>query len=230
MLGGAVVAALILGGGWFFAISPQLSAASSTRIEADSARMQNVVLQAKNVKLKKDNEQAGTLRASLAVALAQLPSDGGLPAFTRQLSAQATADKVLLSSITVGGAAAVTGAAPATGSAVETSAAPVETPAAGSSAAAVPGAAAASATSIVAIPITLSASGIGRNTMAFLKDIQVTGPRRALVTASQLSPVGGKGGLGSIDGPCTLNLTLTVFSAPLTPTAKVALEKLISGK
>ena len=76
--------------------------------------------------------------------------------------------------------------------------------------------------------ITLTATGLGPDLQAFLNEIQMTGPRRALVTAVQLAPVGGGTG-GDIKGPSTLSLSLTIFSAPLTPDAQAALEKLLSG-
>ncbi len=220
--GGAVVAVAIVLLGWFVVVNPQLSAALSTRSDTESARAQNVVLEAKNAKLKAENDNVAALRASLATALAQLPSDGGLPEFTRQVSKQASDNKVALTSVTVGGATAVAGAASATAT---NAAAAATTTAAATTAAA----AAASSTGVVQIAITLSATGLGSNAMKFLKAVQVTGPRRALVTASQLAP-SGTGASGGIDGPCTLSLTLTIFSAPLTPTAQAALTKLLSGK
>jgi len=215
--GGAVVAVLIVLIGWFGVINPQLSAASSTQDQADSVRMQNIVLQAKNTKLKVQNDNVAALRASLAAALAELPSDGGLPALTRQLSAQATANSVVLTSVIVGtatpvdGAVAATGTTPDTGTTTTTGATP------------------APSTGLVQITITVAATGLGSNELAFLRAIQVTGPRRALVTASQLAPSGGSAAAG-IDGPCTLTLTLNIFSAPLSPTAQAALEKLLGGK
>jgi hypothetical protein len=208
--GGAVLAVIIVLIGWFAVINPQLSAASSARDQAEAARLQNIVLQGKNTKLKAQNDNAAALRASLAAALAELPSDGGLPAFTRQLSAQATAASVVLSSVIVGAATPVVGVVAATG-ATTGAAAPAPSP------------------GLVQITMTLAATGLGRNDLAFLKAIQVTGPRRVLVTASQLAPSGG-GAAAGIDGPCTLTLTLTIFSAPLSPPAQAALEKLLSGK
>ena len=50
--GGAVLAVLIVLIGWFVVIDPELSAASSTRDQADSAQLQNMVLEAKNSTLK----------------------------------------------------------------------------------------------------------------------------------------------------------------------------------
>jgi hypothetical protein len=205
-LGGvAVVAALIVLLGWFFLISPELSDASSIREQAESAESQNMVLQAKNAKLKNANDNAAALRAELAAALAELPADSGLAEFTRQLSAQAAANGVTLSSVVVGSAApfaADTADAPAT--TTDTAAATASTAA------------------LVAIPITVVAIGPCAGDIAFLQAIQVTGPRRALVSDVLLAPATG-------EAPCTLTAQLSVFSAPLTPEAVAALEKMLSG-
>ncbi len=216
--GGAVVGVVILLIGWFGVIQPELTAASAIRDQSESARTQNIALQANNARLKENNNDAGALRAGLSAALAQLPSDAGLSAFTRQLSAQATAASVSLTSVIVGAATPVT-----------ESAAAATTTDAGTTTTTATAAAATTSTGLVQIPITVTATGLGRHDLAFLRAIQWSGPRRALVTASQLSPSAGSAAAG-INGPCTLSLTLTIFSAPLSPTAQAALEKLLSGK
>lgn len=231
--GGAAVAVVILLLGWFFVVGPQLSAASTARDEAGAARMQNVVLEDTNAKLKTQNDDAAALRAGLAAALAELPYDSGLPEFTRQISAQATANSVALSSIVVSGATPVVGT---TATAADPAADSV--------------AAAPASSSLLAIPISLTATGPGSGQLAFLSAIQTTGPRRALVTSVQLTPltagdatggdatrIGGEATGGEASGLAltggepqfTLTLELTVFSAPLSPEAQAALEKLLSG-
>lgn len=225
--GGAVVAVLIMVAGWFIAIHPQLSAASSDRDQTAAAAQQNLVLQTRNDALEDKNGDLGALQAGLSAALAQLPSDGGLPAFTRQLTAQATAAGVVLTSVVVGAAAPVAAVAGQTA----TSTTAQVSPAAGATTAATTPAAAAPAasTGLVQMTITLGATGLGRHDLAFLRAIQWNGPRRALVTAVQLAPTAGSTGAG-IDGPCNLSATLTIFSAPLSPSAQADLEKLLSGK
>ena len=210
LCGGAIVAVLIVLLGWFYVIHPELSAASSHRDQAESARTQNIVLEGKNNKLKVQNDDAAALRAGLAAALAELPYDSGLPEFTRQVSAQATEHSMLLSSIVVGNAVPVVG--PSTDDAGTTDTA----------------ATAAASTGLVTIPITVIATGLGSSQLAFLTALQVTGPRRALVTAVQIAPLGGGEAVGS-DAESTMTLQLTVFSAPLSPAAQTELEKLLSG-
>ena len=221
--GGAAIAVLIVVAGWFFVINPELTAAASYRDQTDAAAQQNAVLQAKNAKLMIENGQAATLREGLAASLAELPFDSGLPEFTRQVSAQATASSVALTSVVVGGAAAVP---PAAGDVAATTAAAATD--AATTTAATPTAAAAT-TGLVAIPITLVATGLGSDLTAFITAIQVDGPRRALVTDSQMAPAGGDAAAG-IQGNSTLTLQLTIFSNPLSPDAQAALEKLLSGE
>jgi hypothetical protein len=208
LFSGAIVALLIVLLGWFFVIHPELTAASSNRDQAESARTQNIALEGKNNKLKAQNDDAAALRAGLAAALAELPYDSGLPEFTRQVSAQATEHSMVLSSIVVGDTLPVVGP---TGDAVESTAATTD-----------------AATSLVAIPITVVATGLSSNQLAFLTALQVTGPRRALVTAVQIAPPSGGEAVGG-DAESTMTLQLTVFSAPLTPAAQAELEKLLSG-
>ncbi len=213
--GGAVVAVLMVVLGWFFVVNPELVAADSTRAQAESARQQNTVLQNKNAKLKAANDNVELLRAGLATALAELPYDSGLPEFTRQLAAQATANSVVLSSVVVGGATPVTAAV----AAAAAGATDATAPAADTSA---PVADAAATAGLLAIAVTVAATGPCGGDIEFLKAIQVAGPRRALVTDVQLAPVTGA-------EPCVMTLQLTVFSAPLSPEAQAALVKLLSG-
>jgi hypothetical protein len=200
--GSAVAAVLIVLFGWFLVIDPELSAGSSTREEAASARGQNVALEAKNAKLKAENDDVTSLRAGLAAAVAELPFDSGLPEFTRQLSAQATANSVVLTSVVVASSVPVgdeTGATTPDATATTTS-----------------------PTGLVAIPITAVAVGPCSGQVEFLKAIQVAGPRRALVNDVQLAQV-------TAEAPCDLTVQLTIFSAPLSPTEQAVLESLLSG-
>ena len=117
--GGIVLSVLIVLVGWFGMINPELSAAASTQDQTESAQTQNIALQAKNSRLKDQNDNVAALRAGLAAALAELPSDDGLPAFTRQISAQATATSVFLNSIVVGAATPVAAAVTESGNTSE---------------------------------------------------------------------------------------------------------------
>jgi hypothetical protein len=226
--GGAMAAVLLVLVGWFLVIEPQLADASSTNEQTESIQAQNLVLEGSNTKLKVQNDNIATLRTDLAAALAELPSDGGLPEFTRQLSAQATAASVVLNSVVVGPATAIDAPASSAGGTAAGSDG-AENSGTGSTAnPAAPGAAAADSSSgLVQMTVTVTATGLGADNLAFLQAIQMTGPRRALVTASQLAPADNGG--DDISASSTLTVTLTIFSAPLAPADQVALEKLLSG-
>lgn len=208
--GGLLLVVVILALGWFVVVSPVLTETASTRDQIESVRLQNSALAAKNASLKAANDDVAALRDSLAAALAELPADSGLPSFTRQLSGQATAHSVVLTSVVVGAAGTVTPAAPV--AAVDgTTTTPAGT----------------STDGLMQIAVTVTASGLGGDLVGFLSDIQISGPRRALVTSTQLAPT--DSAVTGPDAPSTLSLSLTVFSAPMTDDERAALEKLLSG-
>jgi len=200
--GGLIAAFLVAIAGWFFAISPELSSADSLRSETANTEMLNISAQAKLNALKNKSEHKDELVSSLRSALAALPADSGLPDLTRQVSAQASATHVTLTSITVGATTAV--GAPA--------GAPANVTSAGLSATA----------------ITLSTNGTLAQQVAFLHAVQVDGPRRALVTSVQLTP-SSDAGSGSVDGASTWTIQLSVFSQPQTAQQRAQLDKLLAG-
>lgn len=218
LAGGVTLAAVLVLLGWFGLIQPELTTASAAREVAEAARLQNTALEAKNAELKAQND-APALRAGLASALAQLPSDGALPAFTRQLSAQASATSVVLNSVVVGVATPVAGTSDDESG--DETIADSGTADDGSAPDAEPDA-------LVQLTISVAATGLGPDLQAFVREVQLTGPRRALLTESQLTPLDDS--KGGIDGPSTLNLTLDIFAAPLSPADQVALEELLSSE
>ena len=81
----------------------------------------------------------------------------------------------------------------------------------------------------MAIPITLLSKGSNAHQLAFLKAIQVVGPRRALVAPPRWAAVLG-GWRPSIDKSATMTTQLTIFSAPLDAAGRAQLAKLLSAK
>jgi hypothetical protein len=217
--GGALAAVLLALIGWFALINPQLSSAASLRGQAGAAEQQNAQLQAKIAKLQRQNDDLAGLTSSLRDALAALPTDSGLPEFTRQLAQQAGHHRVNLTSMSVG---SVTPATAATASSTASS----TTATSGSSTSSA--ATGSAAGNLYAIQVTLISSGTARDQVAFLRAVQVDGPRRALVTAVQFTPTSGSSD-GAIDGASTMTTQLTVFSAPLEPQAEAELDKLLRG-
>lgn len=203
--GGVIVALLIVVASWFLAINPELSSADSLHGQAESAETANVASQAKLNTLKKKSEQSDQLVQSLASALDALPPEDALPALTRQLSAQANDAGVILNSITIG----------ASGAAGAPAGAPTANSTAGGG--------------LVSTSVTLTVEGTLVHQLAFLHEVQVDGPRRALVTSTQVTPNSGGSG-GSIDGSSNVTIAMNVFSQPQNAQQRAELTKLLSGK
>jgi hypothetical protein len=206
--GGALVAVLIAAISWFVVISPELSAASSLRTETSDAELQNVATQSQVTRLRLQSENLGELTTGLNAALQALPKASGLPAFTRQLNAQAESNHVAVTSIVTGAVSGVnadgTTTAPGTTPTTDTTG---TTPAAGTTPAV------SAAGGIYAIPVTVISSGSLANELAFLKAIQTLGPRRALVTSTLFAP-DAPVATAPIDKATTVTAQLLVFSAP----------------
>lgn len=222
--GGAVAALLILAVGWFMFVGPERSSADDLRSQAAATQQENSVLQSKVRSLQVKSTQLAKYTSSLKAALEALPVDSGLPAFTRQVSAQAKANGVAVSSVVVGGVAAVAAAAPvapataATGATSASSTTP--TPAAVTATA---------AGGLFSVQVTIQSNGTLAHQLAFINDIRTAGPRRALINSTQVTPgTGAKE--ASIDGAASFTTQLTIFSAPQSPEQIAQLNKLLSGK
>lgn len=212
ILGGGVLCVLVTIIGWFLIISPQLSSASSLRDQRQTQDDSNTVLAVKiNAMQKLD---INDLRKQLATARQALPSDSGLPEFTRQLAAEAAASAVTVTSIAPGLPTIVGGGAPA---------ATAGTPGA-------TGVQPSGAGKTFAIPVTIVATGSTQRVLSLLQQIQQNGPRRALVTSVSLSPAStGTAKATTLAGGATLNVQMQIFVAPKTPEAEAELEKLATG-
>ncbi len=175
-------------------------------------QQQNQVLQSQVSKLQRENGKLGSLTANLRSALTALPFDSGLPTFTRQLSSQAQQNNIALTSIVVGSITSTTDKGSGASGTGTTGTSATDN----------------AAGKTFAIPVTLISTGSLAHQLAFLKAIQVTGPRRALVNSTQLAPAADTKST-SVDASCTMTTQLTVFTAPLTPQQLAQLNKLLSG-
>ena len=227
--GGAFAALLIVAVGWFMFIGPEMSSASDLRSQAAATRQQNALLQLKVTALQKKSTQLPRYTASLKTALATLPFDSGMPAFTRQLSAQAEANHVSITSVIVGSFTAISaGATPAAGATDPATA----TPTTGATATTPPTATigtTATAGGLYSAQVTIQSTGALVHQLGLLNDIRITGPRRALLNSVQLTP-GAGAKVSSIDGSASFSTQLTVFSAPQSAGQIAELNKLLSGK
>lgn len=215
---GLAVAIVLVVVSWFGLISPLRADTTLLRGQQTAVEQQNVVLSHKLDVLRSQKENMASLRASLRSADQALPSDSGLPDFTRQVSRQAAGAGVVLGSIAVGAVTPVGRAAAAAAPAAPAAKTPTATAAAGS----------ATAGQLFAIPVTITTRGSAKAQFAFVKALEQVGPRRALITSAQFGP-DAAATVASIDGGSTLTTVLTVFSAPLTPEALAARDKLIAG-
>ncbi|MEZ0449651.1 hypothetical protein [Cellulomonas sp. ICMP 17802] len=172
---------------WFLAISPTLSAAADLRSQAEQTRQQNDLLAMKVTKLKADFAKLPEYQASLAAIRTQIPVDGDLANYLRQLDQIAVAHSVTLTAVT-----------PSAGQSMEL-ATPVEQPAPAPASAEGTEAAASAAESgdgstaaeapasgvpagMTDIPFSITVLGSYDNTLAFLYDLQHTTPRLFLVS------------------------------------------------
>jgi hypothetical protein len=221
--GGALAAVVIAAASWFLLIHPELSAANDLHNQADGQRTQNQQLANKVESLKHKSEHLSRYTTALGRALDALPFDSGLPALTRQLSSEAAANGVEVSSISVGSIKATTSQTPVSTSSDENS----STDATSTTGPSVP------TSGIVvgntyAIPVSLISVAPLRQQEAFLEAIRADGPRHALVTNVQLAP-GAGARIDSIDSSSAMTTQFTVYAAPQTPDELGQLRKLLSG-
>lgn len=212
LISGALVAALIFLVSWLLFISPTLSAASDLDDQTIASRQQNDALVAKIKTLEAKRAQLPRYTSSLRAALAAIPYDSGLPAFTRRLTAQGKATGVDVSSVVVGGVVPIEPSAVSSAGSASTSESAATTPSGG----------------LFSIQLTVQSDGSLTNQIAFLTAVRTLGPRRTLITAMEISPgTGAK--VASVDGAASFTTQLTVFSAPQSPVQIRQLNKLVSG-
>lgn len=200
ILGGSVVALLVVTMAWFFVVSPEFSKVSSLRSQTADAQAQNITMQAKVRSLQTEYAKLPDLQASLTKARTALPTGADLSGFTREIAVDAAETRVGINSITVGSVTVATtasAAAPAT---------KVANPAG----------------ALFAIPVTVTAKGASANLLAFAAGLRGQGKRAALVTSTQLSSDPSTKGI-------LLNIQVSVFAAPQSPAELAQLQKLMAG-
>jgi Tfp pilus assembly protein PilO len=213
ILGGVVVAILMLLIGYTMFISPQDSTTSSAQSQVSSANAANQRLQVRIAALRVQSKSLAQYQSDLRIARFALPNTSGLPDFLRTLQAIGNATQTNVSSLTVGPPADVTGVAGATAS----------------------GSTAASSASTVgqlrvyALPITAQVSGTNSQLDQFLTQLQSVQPRAVLI--SQLTEGAGQvsGGTAAGAAGSALQLTMQAFVAPSTAAEKAQLSA-ASGK
>jgi hypothetical protein len=109
LIGGAVVAALLVAVTWFAFVSPQRSQAAELRAQTTAAQDRAVALRKRLAQLRAENAKLATYKAKLAREQAALPASPDLSAFLRQVQAAGDAAGVPVSGVTVGLPTPITG-------------------------------------------------------------------------------------------------------------------------
>ena len=208
--GGALAAVVIMALSWFTLIGPGLASAHDLEQDASSTQQKNDASSAKAASLRAKSAHVSTYASALRTALVAVPYSDGLPAFTRQVNAQASAHRVRLTGVTVGGVTPVSSSPSTSGTATggERS-----TSAAGG---------------LFSVQVTLQSTGALQDQLAFLTDIRTIGPRRAMVTSTQVT-AGGSSDHASVDANASVTAQVTIFAAPRTPQQVKQLKKLLAG-
>ena len=197
VVGAALLALLVVGGGWMLLIQPQLQAASDTRSEADQVEAQNLVQQDQVDALRVQFENISTFEARLAQMQEQIPTEDELIEFNQTIVDLSIQHGVLVTATTAAGGEPVIPVTPAP--APEAAPAPADdtvVEAADSAAEATDeqtetteGAGAPAPTDpvvdavegLISIPVSVSVLGTAENARAFADSLQTTIPRLLLV-------------------------------------------------
>jgi hypothetical protein len=202
--GGLALAVLAVLGVWVAAISPQLSSTSSLKSDRDNAETQNAVLLGKTNHLRADSKNLPQLAQQLADKLAALPITSDLADLTIQLNQQAKAAGVSLTSIAIG--------EPVIANSSVASNAATGNPSG----------------KLFEIPVTIVSDAPLSRQKVFLKSIQQTGPRAALVLTTKLIP-SSSSLTTSIDPGASMTTLFDVFVAPQSPAAAAQLSKQLAA-
>ncbi|TFW00121.1 type 4a pilus biogenesis protein PilO [Leifsonia flava] len=190
IIGAVLMAVVILAGGYFLGVSPQLAAASVADSSLQDVELQNAKLQAELTSLAADKAQIDQLNAQAATVSQGLPASADYPTFIRQIDAIAAAAGVTVESydaldaVAYAPAAAPAAATPDADGGDAAAAAPAEDPAAAPVVAAPATYASGAVTSsnLMTLPITITVSADNSDKLfSFLHGVQF-GARQFSVT------------------------------------------------
>ena len=247
VVGGAAAAAVLGAASWFFVISPVVSDADSLKSQTQQVQQQNDQTRQRTADLARQKSKLPVLKDDLGRALQALPMSNGMPAFTRQLNAQATDYGVSVTSLTVGTIAPVqvtaaggavtaptpgttdasggySGSSAGTGtSATGTSTTGTTTTGTSTTGTAPAGQAAVGGGTLMSMSVSVTATGEPARLLRWLHSVQVDGPRRALVNQLDLTNAD-KG------GKCQLQVQITLFAMSSTTDQRKQMLKLLNEK
>ncbi|MFK3669583.1 type 4a pilus biogenesis protein PilO [Leifsonia aquatica] len=184
-----LVMALVVAGGWFVGVQPQLAAIADAESQTASVQQTNDTYAQALAKLKKDSEDLPALKAKLASLAASVPEGSDIPAFIDQLNALYTASNVVCVDQAFSDAVAYSpvappAAAPASTPAPTSGATPAPTPTPAPTAAGVPPVVSSliTATNFAARPVSVTVRGQYGDILNFVSGLQ-SGARLFLVTS-----------------------------------------------
>ena len=216
-----LVMALVLAGGWFLGVQPQLAAIADAQSQTASVQGTNDQYAQAIAKLKKESEDLPALKKKLASLAASVPEGSAVPAFIDQLNALYTSSNVVCVDQSFSDAVAYSPVAPPAAAAApagsqtpspSASAAPTPTPAP-TAAAGVPPVVNSliTATNFAARPVSVTVRGQYADILTFVKGLQ-SGPRLFLVTSLSTAPTA-----GADAAPGTLDAKVAGYVFSLTP-------------
>lgn len=163
IMGGTVVALLVVAMAWLLVVGPEFNRVSSLQSQTADAQAQNIITQSKVKSLQAEYAKLPDLQASLTKVRTALPTNANLSGFTRDITVDAAVTEVSVTSVTVGSVTtAGTTSAPVT---------KVVNPAG----------------ALFAVPVTITARGAPSQLLAFASGLLGPDKRAALVTSTQLS-------------------------------------------
>jgi hypothetical protein len=190
LLGGAIVALLLVLMTYLLIIKGQSDKTNSVKDEVASAQDQVIASNRQLNQLKADSANLDKYKAALATHQSALPANPGLPAFLRELHQAGDQAGVGIASLTVADPTAVTDAS-ATGNSAAASSAT--------------GSTATATSNTFSIAISVVATGPSANLTAFIKQLQAVQPRALLVSSVDISPG------NAVTHTYQLNLGFSVF-------------------
>lgn len=218
LLGGGLVAFVLLLIGWFFFISPQRSQTDAVNGQISNAQLQNTTLQSRISSLRAQSKHLSAYQADLAAAESALPSTSGVPDFLRTLQSLGNSTLARVTSLTVGAPVAVAQGTASGAGTPSASPSPAASSSPASAATGTSGAATSPTTAgVYSLPITASVSGSTAALNNFLEQLQSVQPRAVLIThvtqggSSAGGPVAGGAATGSGN---SIQLVMSAFVAP----------------
>jgi len=199
--GTALVCVLVVAAAWFLLITPRRAEADTTRQQQATVAQANDLLRVKVAQLRAQAANLGKTRDELVKLHQEFPPTADLPGLIRTVSRLSTAAGTDLLSITPGSASQLrpAGAAGAGG---------------GAGAA---GAGAGASTGVIAVELSMEATGDYYQVVGFIRQLQSQMTRDLLITGIKVDKIGD----GPTDG-VKLVLTGTVFTMPDGATTKTS--------